>query len=361
MEIKNSAKEFVYRNFDLFEIRSTNFLLKTYITWKVKHRYLLHTDSMPPTYKKEVLQYWNKYTKKIKLHWHKFYSSRNGIYDVRYIPDDLFYTIVDQHFNNRKYSWGIMDKNYFSLWFSEVKQPMIVIRKINGILYDDLYNIISLQDAFNMCLENEQLIIKPAVRTGGSKGINFWDKKDGLKKIENYLLSGLDDYIFQKLIVQHVNLKKIHSSSINTIRVVTLLFKGKVHILSSVLRMGVNGSRVDNASVGGITCGIKEGGQLKDVAYSVSGIKYEKHPQGFTFSDCIIPSYDKIKKLVIKQQEKMANFRMISWDIAVDEEEQPILIEANIRLGDVGIHQLNNGPIFGELTDEVLEEVFCRK
>lgn len=125
--------------------------------------------------------------------------------------------------------------------------------------------------------------------------------------------------------------------------------------------MGINGSRVDNASAGGITCGIKENGQLKNVAYSGRGIRYEKHPQGFSFSECVVPSFDKIRDLVSEQQQKMANFRMISWDIAVGEDGEPILIEANLRLGELGFHQLNNGPLFGDLTDEVLEEVFGKK
>lgn len=358
MKLKDNAKNFIYGFFDRSEICTINLAIKILYNWRLKHNYSLKTDSLSPSFKKEVLSYWSKYTKKVKPHWHKYYSSRNNNFDARYMPDDLYYTIIDQHFNNRKHSFGMMDKNYFSLLFYDVRQPSIVVRKINGFFYDKNYNIISVKKVMDLCDENKSLIIKPSVGTGGAKGIKFWSETDGLEALEKYLLSDFQNFVVQKIIVQHCEIKRIHPSSVNTIRIVTLLFKGKVHILSSILRMGVNGSRVDNASVGGITCGIKESGQLKDVAYSKYGIKYERHPQGFNFTECIIPSFDKIKEIVKKQQEKMAHFRLISWDIAIGEDGEPILIEANLRLGDLGIHQLNNGPLFGELTDEVLEEVF---
>ncbi len=59
--------------------------------------------------------------------------------------------------------------------------------------------------------------------------------------------------------------------------------------------------------------------------------------------------------------ERMGHFRLISWDVAIGENNEPILIEANLRNGECDFHQLNNGPLFGELTDRVLTEVFGRK
>ena len=54
----------------------------------------------------------------------------------------------------------------------------------------------------------------------------------------------------------------------------------------------------------------------------------------------------------------MAHFRLISWDVAIDENAEPVLIEANLQMGDIDILQPVNGPLFGELTDDVLREVF---
>ena len=49
---------------------------------------------------------------------------------------------------------------------------------------------------------------------------------------------------------------------------------------------------------------------------------------------------------------------MISWDFAIDELANPVLIEVNLSYGGVDVHQMSNGPVFGEMTADILDEVF---
>lgn len=208
METKFIAKNFAYNFFNGFEVKSINFAMKKYYKWKLAHYCSKETDYLSLNYKNEIIRYWSKYNKKPKLNWHKYYSSRNGICDVRYIPDDLYYTTIDQHFNNRKYSYGLMDKNYFTLLFPSVNQPVIVIRKINGIFYDSQFKLIDDKKAFAKCKEKTQIVVKPAVGTGGGNGIVFWDRNEGFEKLKNTLFSGEKNYVVQEIIVQHESLKK---------------------------------------------------------------------------------------------------------------------------------------------------------
>jgi len=55
------------------------------------------------------------------------------------------------------------------------------------------------------------------------------------------------------------------------------------------------------------------------------------------------------------------HFRLVSWDFAINEEGHPVMIEANLNLGELDFHQLNNGPVFGEDTKKILDEVFGKK
>ena len=48
---------------------------------------------------------------------------------------------------------------------------------------------------------------------------------------------------------------------------------------------------------------------------------------------------------------------LISWDFAVDKDGDPILIEANFTFGEIDFHQLCNGPILGEMTENILSAV----
>ena len=57
---------------------------------------------------------------------------------------------------------------------------------------------------------------------------------------------------------------------------------------------------------------------------------------------------------------RLGHFRVVSWDIAVGANYEPILIEFNAFTQSIDYHQLNNGPLFGEFTDEVIGLVGLR-
>jgi hypothetical protein len=54
----------------------------------------------------------------------------------------------------------------------------------------------------------------------------------------------------------------------------------------------------------------------------------------------------------------MGHHRLISWDIAIDNTNEAVLIEANLSLGGSDDVQVVNGPFFGEYTERILKEVY---
>lgn len=53
--------------------------------------------------------------------------------------------------------------------------------------------------------------------------------------------------------------------------------------------------------------------------------------------------------------------KLVSWDFAVDKNENPLLIEANLYGGELDFHQKCNGPIFGdENTTRAMIELFYK-
>lgn len=358
-ELFYKMKELFNDGFENTEITALNMAMRIRLNRQLV-QYMTTSDKISQEYKKRIEEYWKPFCK-VNLRYYAWYSSRNGVCDPRYIPDDLYYTKIDQYFNNRKYGWGVNDKNYYSLYFPDVKQPRTIVRKINNIFYDDGFHIISERKAIDMCKSEDALIIKPSNETGGSRGIQFWHNNEATEILKEKVLHGEKSLIIQSLIKQHEKLEEIHKHSVNTLRIMTLIINNEVCHISTVLRMGVNGNKVDNASAGGITCGVLDNGQLKDVAYNAHGVKFLKHPQGYQFSNCVVPNYCKAVEMVKKCHERMGHFRLVSWDVAIDRTGEPILIEANLRNGECDFHQFNNGPLFGELTDQVLHEVFAGK
>ena len=71
--------------------------------------------------------------------------------------------------------------------------------------------------------------------------------------------------------------------------------------------------------------------------------------------DFEIPNYNAAIEAVKKAHVNISYIKFASWDIAIDENGEPNLIEVNFA-GDMAVHQLTVGPAFGELTKEVLDK-----
>jgi len=332
-------------------------LISNIMEWRTMRKYC--KTNPPKEYKKKIIAYWKKY-KHVSPKWAWWYASRNGIEDPRYIPNDLYYSIIDQHFNNRKLGWGFNDKNYYSKIFAGIKQPETLVRIIGGILLDKDYSLISKEQALSIVFNEQEVVCKPSLETGSGRGVTFWSTQQDKKHIEDFFDNkGNKDYIIQKTIIQHPELNRVHAGSVNSLRIVSLLMPEVVYVLSANLRMGVGDGRIDNVTAGGISCGIDENGCLKKFATTYyTGEKFERHPQGLIFKGFRVPSFDKAIELVKRIHPTISHFRLVSWDIAIDETGTPVLIEANMRKGGINLNQFNNGPLFGDLTDRVLDEVF---
>lgn len=69
----------------------------------------------------------------------------------------------------------------------------------------------------------------------------------------------------------------------------------------------------------------------------------------------IIPNYKEAIEAVKMAHMNIPYIKFASWDIAIDENGEPNLIEVNFA-GDMAVHQLTVGPAFGDLTKDVLDK-----
>lgn len=305
---------------------------------------------------KLVTEFWGKI--KVNTDYLSLYNRYNATFDPRYIPDNIFFTEVDMYFNSTADSKAIDDKNLYDFYFHDVKYPKTIVRKIGTSYLDATHQIISFKDVIEKCFAQKEIILKKAINSNSGRGILFWSIEDGVEALKTILKSPYD-YVVQEIIKQHPTLGKLHESSVNTLRIITLYYKEKIHVLSSVVRMGVDGSRVDNTPYSSMFCGINTDGTLKKYAYNMNGHRFDTHPNDTVFSEVKIPDFDACIAFVKKLAPRFIRFsKLTSWDIAVGEDGQPILIEVNLNYGQLDYHQYTNGPIFGSLTEDVIKEVF---
>ena len=330
-------------------------------------RRLNKSDVLSVSQKEQVIDYFKAYTgKKISTVFHSFYTEKTSCFEVRYMPDDLYYGIIDPYFNDWDMVRYIDNKCFYNKLFPEIQQPETVAMRMGKFwLIPDEQEGYSFryvdEDTAITAIEEFDCFIKQARESSGGHGVLFLPKASSREEIIAAIGKLNNDLIVQKNVIQCESLSTLNNSSVNTIRILSFLQKdGTVKTYSAILRMGINGSKVDNASSGGITCGIDEDGRLMENAYTASGKMYERyHPDSHVqFRDVVIPCYSIIRDIVVKTHPGFPHFRLISWDFAVDRDNKPVLIEANLHYGELDFHQLNNGPLFGNDTEAILKEVF---
>lgn len=317
--------------------------------------------------KEEIDVFWAKYfTPKQRdlLVDYRFYDVYKGFQLEgrplwQYIPSTFYYAFIDDYLTNPQGVATFENKNLYDLYFHDVKMPKTIFRKTKYLYLDKDYLEISLASAINKVRDCREVILKK-VNASGGKGVIFWNSSSDSETELLDFITKAGDIVCQEVINQHESLNQINSSSVNTLRIVTLMFEGQVHVLSCVLRMGVKGARVDNASSGGIASGILAGGKLRNFAYDLNAKKYLKHPNGMEFNSIIVPGYDECVHLSIMLAKRLSMVsRLISWDFAIDHKGAPVLIEMNPTYGGLEVNQLTNGPVFGDMTEAVLNEVFA--
>lgn len=290
---------------------------------------------------------------------HAFYTEKTGVFSPLYVPCSMLIYYIDQHYNDWPRGKFLDNKCYYTRMFPEARMPKTVAFRLNSFWYDGDEHIITLDRAFELVSSVKECFIKKAADSFGGKGVYYYcpsDGKDFFKVIDQ--ISG--DIVIQEGVAQSKEMSRLNASSVNTVRLISMLRKdGSVKIYSTIVRMGVGGAKVDNASQGGITCGVQDDGRLKSVAYTNKGVKFLEHPTTkIHFENVVIPDYQGVVELVKKLHTHVPHFRLVSWDIAIDENDKPVLIEANLCDGGIDIHQLNNGPLFKEDTQAIIEEVF---
>lgn len=256
--------------------------------------------------------------------WVQVYSGKTGIYSPEYVGSDIHYYNVE---------WSKIDFDY-----------LIAITK---------------QQAAEKLFENLDpgVAVKISRASSGGKGVRFLGKGSTRDDISEAL--DVDrDVAVQLVMQQHPEMAKMNASSVNTIRIICIMLDGESIPLSAVVRIGNSGSRVDNFGSGSVGCGVKPDGRLNDCGYTQKGERYDVHPNGFVFSEGFVPNFDKALEAVKRCHMHVPMFGVASWDIAIDADGEPVLIEYNFGGAGIDIHQYNNGPLYGKYRERIIADAF---
>lgn len=340
-------------------------VLVTAFTYFVfSHRRYKGAPALTREEKTRIRQFWKKnYGKTWPVYQYAWLKSKGYELDPRFIPDTFWHTKVEPAFTNLQMEKGFRDKNYFETIVGKENSPETLCKCIDSQLLDGSFAPIDLETASSILRHQPEVICKPSIDSGGGRNVRF---VRGEEITPEFLASLVRDYggnfLIQKLLKQHEFMDRMNPHSLNTMRIVTFLFHGEIHLLYAGLRIGSPGSRLDNFVSGGVYVQIRHDGTMIDYAVREDRetrelLRMAQLPSGNEFANIRIPYWDEIMALLRRTHYKLAHFHIVHWDVALRQDGTPVIVEYNLIDSTPFPDQLANGPVFGDITEEVLQEL----
>ena len=221
-------------------------------------------------------------------------------------------------------------------------------------------NRISFKEAVQFLLEKKQFVIKPAINSMQGNGV----KKIDLQQVDNVseewfkklFSKATKNFIIQEIAVQHPDIARLNPTSLNCCRITSIYIGGK-YTYGAVLKIGKKGSFVDNLN-SSYWVGINKEGILNNVGWDNSMQSVTKTDNGIQFGGIKYPCFNSLVSFVEFYHKKyFPQTGVIGWDVFIDANNKPVVIEANLVIPGLPAEQLCSGPIFKDVHDELIKRL----
>ena len=276
----------------------------------------------------------------------RLYKKENG-FDPFYISVGYHSIIINKQLNPHNQICSLENKALADVYLPAIPFPQTYIRCINNILYDKGMNMISFEEAVQFLMEKKQFVIKPALNTVQGRGVKKIDLQqvDRVSKewFKDLFTKATKNFIIQEIAIQHSDVARLNQTSLNCCRITSIYVGGK-YTYAAMLKIGKNGSIVDNWS-NSYVVGISKEGILNDVGWDNAFNRVTKTDNGIQFGGLKYP-----KKYI-------PQCAVIGWDVFVGADNKPIVIEANLSIPGITAAQLCSGPFFKDVHDEIVKRI----
>ena len=363
---------------DSFITRNRNALIKlerfiVYKRLRAQYKKLLKTHDIED---KKVegedayLQKWSALSNHVEPYSYRLFCHYCG-HTPNIVPEDIGHSVIEAALNPEYYRPAYSDKNLFPLFVGKDNVPRIVMCRINGgILLDGNYQKAD-KDLSAYIGDARALILKPSQNGHSGIGIIKFVKQgdafvssDGKKVLtKDFLRSYSQNFCLQETVEQHAFMRSLCSTCVNTLRlcIYRSVIDNEPILTAGIIRIGKEGSVVDNINSGGLRVGIQlSTGELSLYGINQAGERHEVwNDVDFTKERLFVPNWDKVAEFAKEIGRKILHHRLLALDIAIKADGSPILIEYNIGYFSYAAFMYTNQEVFGKHTDEVI--AYCKK
>ena len=226
---------------------------------------------------------------------------------------------IVRRMNDKAYWHFFDDKTQFNQTFAQwVRRDWI---KADGQLT---------ADALAAFLQDKPRVIYKPLEGSSGQGIEKYEKdqwQDLAAFMERLRQNGPG--ILEEMVIQHPDMARMCPTSVNTVRIATLLGDKQEGIVYAFLRIG-NGKVMDNVDCGGMAARVDlASGKLLTVGADKQGNTFEKHPiTGTPIVGFQIPFFEEAKKMCLEAMRVVPQVRFVAWDVAITA-DGPRFIEGN--------------------------------
>lgn len=306
--------------------------------------------------------------KKVNTRWHRLLYTLTGEFNYRYLPFDVFSDMYHR-LSPWSYQKIMDDKNMYRQFLSEFCLPDRYLECVRGIFYLPQLgnNQFPIVEVLKYCQDLGDCIIKPSRDSSAGIGVRFLTLTGGVDtrtgdSLDEIIKNYGQHFLIEKKVDEQESLRILNPSSCNTIRVHTFRNRDKeqIEFVSAHVRIGREGSIIDNGSAGGIRSVVHHDGMLTEYACATKP-KYticERTDSGIILKNHRIEGFNRIVDTAISAHQRIPFFDIIGWDMLIDKDGNVVIIEFNPN-PDMKMQQLiYKDSVLGDLQEEILKQAF---
>lgn len=336
---QNAIKKIVYSNAILREINKKRLDMNTIIMQKK----VAHFEKTPPKKGEFISKYKEKYANIINQTDREIQKLNGVSLDTR-MRNDIIFCAIGYGFSPLEYlSYNLEGKNYSERKaFLSDRDTMRIVHLCNDPLdiriFNDKAQTFSTFSSFYgrnaVCIQNEddkecflsfisgkEEIVKKNVNEAMGRSIQLIHvphESENALNLFYELINCNQKLLIEERIVQDEKMNKLNPSSVNTIRIITFNTKDGIIAPYCFLKIGRNGSFVDNGGAGGIIVGVDiQTGITNTDGRDEYGTLFKHHPDtNVPLKGIQLPEFKQAIELAKHISAITPKVKFIGWDFA---------------------------------------------